>query len=80
MIKGGYKVPKAVFLMSKEERKEWEKNQKRYDPKDIFKEQNKAYKKSRLAELKPNREETREITKRLYGDPDTPSLWDDTEK
>ena len=80
MIKGGYKVPKAVFLMSREEREQYEKTRKNYDPKNIFKEQNETYKKSRLSVLEPNTEETRKITQRLYGDPNTPSLWDDMEK
>ena len=66
--------------MSKEEREQYEKTRKKFDPSSIFKEQNKVYKKSRLSELKPNTEETRDITKRLYGDPIIPSLWDDMEK
>lgn len=81
MITGGYKVQKSILNMTREEREQFEKTRKKYDPKNIFKEQNEPQKKSGLTELKPNRKETKEIIERLYGKPDTPDLWaDDSEK
>jgi len=67
--------------MTREEREQYEKTRKKYDPKSIFQDQNEAYKKSRLSELEPNRVENERILKRLYSKPDTPDLWaDDSEK
>lgn len=81
MNTGGYKVPKSILNMTREEREQYEKTRKKYDPKSIFKEQNEAYKKSRLSELEPNRVENERILKQLYTDPKTANLWaDDSEK
>jgi len=79
--RNGEIVEKAIWNMTREEREQYEKTRKKYDPKSLFQDQNEAYKKSRLSELKPNRVENERILKRLYSKPDTPDLWgDDSEK
>lgn len=63
--------------MTREEREQFEKTRKKFDPKTLFQDQNEPPKKSRLSELKPNKEENERILKRLYSKPDTPDLWAD---
>lgn len=78
--RNGEIVERALWNMTPAERERYEKTLKKFNPKSIFQEQKEPPKRTRLADLEPNKVETKEIIKRMYRDPNATDLWDDIGK